>query len=75
MRAVAEKSEQVLAAKVCWAMPALSCIFRVFVALSIDDSVQNDVLAAKNAELEQVSAALTSTVCLVYIGFDLFRLD
>ena len=60
------KSEQALAAKVCWTMPALSCISRVFVALTIDDSVQNDVLAAK---LEQASTALTSKVCLFYIGF------
>ena len=64
VRAVAEKSEQALAAKVCWTMPALSCISRVFVALTIDDSVQNDVLAAKDAELEQASAALTSKVRL-----------
>ena len=45
------------------------------VALTIDDSVQNDALAAKDAELGQASAALTSMVCLVYIGYDLLRLD
>ena len=69
------RSEQALAAKVRWTMPALSCIFRVFVALTIDNSVQNDALAVKDAELEQASAALTSMVCLVYIGYDLLRLD
>jgi hypothetical protein len=74
VRAVAEKSEQALAAKVCWTAPALSCIFQVLVALTINDSVQNDALAVKDAELEQASAALTSRVRLFYIGSDLLRL-
>ena len=72
VRAVAKKSEQALAAKVCWTMQTLLCIFRVFAALTIDDSVQKDALAAKDAELKQ---ALTSNVCFVDIGSDLLRLD
>ena len=32
-------------------------------------------LAAKDVELEQASAALTSKVCLLYIGSNLLRLD
>jgi hypothetical protein len=35
--------------------------------------MQNDVLAVKDAELEQASAALTSKVRLFYIGSDLLR--
>eukprot|EP01047_Picozoa_sp_COSAG01_P069632 COSAG01_NODE_10354_length_2186_cov_1.979396_3_plen_91_part_00 len=62
------KSEQALAAKVCWTMPALSCIFQVLVALTIDDSVQHDALAIKDAELEQASAVLTSKVRLFLIS-------
>ena len=42
----------------------------MFVAITIDDSVQNNVLAAKDAELEQALAALTSKVRLVYIESD-----
>ena len=70
------KWEQALAAKVCWTMLALLlCIYPVFASFTIDDSVQNDALAAKDAELEHASAALTSKVCLFYIGSDLLRLD
>jgi hypothetical protein len=70
--AIVDQSEQALAAKVCWTMPALSCVYtRVFVALTIENPVQHDALAVKDAELEQASAALTSMVCLVCIGSDL----
>jgi hypothetical protein len=66
--AIVDQSEQALAAKVCWTMPALSCVYtRVFVALTIENPVQHDALAVKDAELEQASAALTSKVCLVYL--------
>jgi hypothetical protein len=69
---LAEQSERALVAKVCWAVLTPSCVFtRVFVALTIENPVQHDALAVKDAELEQASAALTSMVCLVCIGSDL----
>ena len=62
VRAVAKTSEQALAAKVCWTMQTLLCIFRAFAVLTID--VQDEIVAAKDAELEQALATVTAAkVC------------